>query len=257
MKFRTLLGIAAALAVVVVLGLRAEESGKVKLIGKNGDVVKLIEADTDELNKTLSPAKPDKKDLKRAKVLAVVIGLNAQALGSGNAEAAAMHEQAGKVLAALNKDDGLAEAKEAAKALKTAKAGTGATVDLVKGLFDEDPTVKDWDRDLVMQLFKTTRAGGLGIESKIKSWSEKAPAGGKDMDLAANYAQKSAVIGMALQRMTAPKGKPAAAWQKLAKDMQVASEEAMEAAAKKDGKALMIAFGRVDKACTICHEQYK
>lgn len=258
MKIRTFMGIAAALGAVGLItlaqsGLLADE---VSLVGTEKEVTALIKADIADLQKALSPAKPERKDIKRAKVLAMVIALNAKALG-GKGESAAIAEQALKVAEALAKEDGLAEAKEAAKALTTAKTATGASGDVVKAaLFDNDPTVKDWDRDLAMQLFKTPRAGGLGIESKIKAWAEKAPVG-KDTELAANFAQKVGVIGQALQAVAPPSGKGADEWKKLATDMQTASQEAVAAAAKKDGKAMMAAFGRIDKACTVCHEKFK
>ena len=162
MRIRTLLGIgavlsAASLMCLVSSGSRADD---VKLFGESADVKKLTAADIGELQKTLGAAKVEKKDVKRAKVLAVVIGLNAQALGN-----MAMHEQAGKVLQAL-KDDKPADALKAAGGLSGA-AGNGKATDLVKYLFDDD--TKEWDHDLTMQLFKTPRAGGLGIDSKIKN----------------------------------------------------------------------------------------
>lgn len=262
MKIRTLMGLAAALCVAAVLSvprgsLSADEAGAVKLIGNEKAVSELVQADVKELQSILSAGAPEKKNLKRAKVLAMVIGLNTQAIGKG--EAMAIHDQAGKVLEALGKDD-LAAAKEASKAMTTAKNGGGKAHDVVKGMFDADPTVNDWDRDLVMQLFKTPRAGGIGIENKIKAWAEKAPVG-KDLELAANYAQKSAMIGLALQRMAPPaKQKQLTAdWKKLAEDMTSASEEAykLASAEKKDGKALMASMSRIDKACTVCHEKFK
>jgi hypothetical protein len=233
-----------------------ESGGKVKLVGTQPFVSGQVKADIAELQKALSAAKPEKKDIKRAKVLAVAIGLNAEAMGE-KGEAAAIREQAGKVVEELAKEN-LAGAKEAAKALTTAKAATGgASVDLIKtALFDTDPTVNDWDRDLTMQLFKTARAGGQGIESNIKKWSEKAPVG-KDVDTAAQQAQKAAVIGQVLQRMSAPKDKAGGDWKKYASEMEKASEDALDAANKKDGKAMQAAFSRLDKACTNCHEKFK
>jgi hypothetical protein len=236
----------------------ADENGKVKLVGTEKFVKDLLKADITELQSALSPAEPKKPALKRARVLAVVIGLNAEATGD-KGEAAAIREQAGKVVDAIANEK-LAEAKEAAKALTTAKEATGAKpVDLIKvGLFDSDPTTNDWDRDLTMQLFKTPRAGGLGIETNVKKWSGKAPVG-KDVDVAAQQAQKAAIIGMTLQRMSAPKDKKekGSEWKKLAEDMQKASEDALVAADKKDGKAMVDAFSRLDKACTVCHEKFK
>jgi hypothetical protein len=254
MKIRTMLGIGAALCATAVFGppradVSADEAGNVKLIGSAKDVNKLIKDDAAELQKALSDSKPKPKDRKRAQLLAVVIALNAKALG---AEGAGIQAQATKIAEALAKgDDGMATAKKEAAKLLSAKAD-GAAGDAIKTLKDEDGS---WDRDLAMQLFKTARAGGLGIEGKVKSWSEKAPAS-KEMETAAAYAQKCAVVGMILDQMSPPKDKKvsAADWKKYADDMTAASADAMKAAKNGDGKAVASAFSRVDRACTVCHE---
>jgi hypothetical protein len=255
MRIRTLLGIGAAVVVAVALTDAWADEGAVKLVGEKGKVTALVDADIDALNTLLSPnaGAIKKPQIKQARVLAIVIGLNAEAVGDK-----AVRNAAGAVVAALA-DDKLDEAKEAAKAMKTKKAVAGGNVDLVKtGLFDKDPATNDWDRDLAMQLFKTARAGGLGIEGKVKDWSGKPPVG-KDLESAAVYAQKAAMIGQVLQKMTPPKDKKLseAEWKKWASDMTTAAEEAMTAAQKRDGKATMAAFSRVDKACTVCHEKAK
>lgn len=258
MKTRTVLGIGMAMCLAVVFGpprtqLSAED-GKVKLVGEKPVVNNYIKADIAALKAALD--KGELKDKKRARVLAVVIGLNAQAIGGD--EGAAMYEQAYKVADALAQDDA-AKAKGLAGDMgKSAKPSGDKMGDIVKFLFDDDPTVKDWDRDLTMQLFKTPRAGGFGYEQKIKDWAEAPPKAAKDFELAAGIAQRSAVIGMALEKMTAPKkAKPGTTWKKYAEDMQNASVDVMKAAEKKDGKALQAALNRVDAACTICHEKTK
>jgi hypothetical protein len=253
---RTRLGLGmAGLLFVFASSLRAEDG--VKLVGEKNAVGKLIAADIDLLKKALSAPKPEKKDQKRARVLAVVIGLNAQAVG--NDESKAIFEQVYKVAHALAQEDGLADAKKAVAAVGVSKSPTGEkTGDIVKFLFDEDPTVKDWDRDLAMQLFKTPRAGGLGFESKIKDWSESAPKAAKDLETAAGIAQRTAVIGMALEKMTAPKkSKPGTDWKKYSQDLQAASADALKAAGSKDSKALQASLARMDQACTVCHEKTK
>jgi hypothetical protein len=257
MKIRTVLGIGACLCAAAVFGpprtdIRADEGGKVKLVGSAKDVSKLIEEDSAELQKALSAPKPAVKDVKRARILAVVIALNAKALGGNGA---AVQEQAVKVAEALaNGND--ADAKQAAAALTTAKTpSSGAHGDAIKTLMDDDPATKDWDRGLAMQLFRLPRLGGLGIESKIKIWVDRPPTG-KDMDLAASHAQKAAVVGMVLQRMSPPKDKKITAgeWKKFASDMSVSAEEAMKAAKSGNRDAVKAAFGRVDQACVACHE---
>ncbi len=259
MKIRTMLGIGACLCAAALFApprtdIRADEGGKAKLIGSAKDVSKLIGDDAADLQKALSAAKPAAKDVKRARMLAVVIALNAQALG-GNGMAA--REQAVKVAEALAKgDEGLADAKKAAAAITTTKSpGSGAIGDPVKTLMDDDPATKDWDRSLAMQLFRLPRMGGLGIESKIKIWVEKPPAG-KDMDMAASFAQKAAVVGEALQEMSPPKDKKVAAeqWKKFASDLTNSAEEAFKAAKSGNRDAVKSAFGRVDQSCVACHE---
>ncbi len=222
------------------------EDGAVKLFGSASDVKKMTATDISDLQKILSASKVAKKDAKRAKVLAVVIGLNAEA--SGNM---AMAEQAGKVLDAL-KEDNTGAAKTAAAGL-TSASGAGKSVDLVKYLYDND--AKDWDRDLTMQLFKTPRAGGFGIESKIKKWGEDGVKEG-DLSALASAAQKCAVIGSAAEKMEPPPDKKQnkADWTKYAKDLQTASMQAMNA---KDAKSAKTAIDRMDKACTSCHEMFK
>lgn len=258
MRIRTLVGIGVALAAAVALvaprgDVAADEAGKVKLVGGDQKYVgDLVEADIKALNDLLSANPPKKPQIKQARVLAIVIGLNAEAAGNK-----AVRAHAGKVVEALA-DEKLAEAKEAAKALVSAKGDGAASGDIIKsGLFDKDPTTNDWDRDLAMQLFKTSKAGGLGIEGNIKNkWVGKAPVG-KDVDVARAHAQKAAVIGLALQQMGPPKGKPDADWKKYAADMTKAADEAAAAAKKNDGKAMVAAFNQLDKACTNCHEKYK
>lgn len=247
MKVRTMLGIGAVLSAAVLVGSlttgsRAEET--VKLFGTNDSVKAILAADTAELQKILAAAKIEKKDSKRAKTLALVIGLNAKAVGN-----MALHEQAGKVLAALA-DDNNADAKKAAAGLGSAK-GDGKAVDLI-GYFKDG---QDWDRDLIMQLFKTPRAGGLGIESKIKKWGEDGVEA-KDMATVASCAQKSAIIAAAIEGIDPPAAKKQLKkeWSQYAKDLQAAAEEAIKA---KDPKAAKTAVDRMDKACTACHEKFK
>lgn len=247
MRVRTLLSIGAVLAMagLVVFSTGQADEPSVKLFGDKAKVAGYLKEDIAELQKILGAAKIEKKDVKRAKVLAMVIGMNAQATGNMGA-----HEAAGKVLAALKAEDNGA-AKTAAGGF--ASAGSGKAQNLVKHMFDDDS--KDWDRDLVMQLFKTPRAGGQGIESKIKKWAED---GVKAGDVAAVNAagQKSAVIGAAIEQMDPPPAKKGfkSDWIKFAKDMQAAAEEAANA---KDAKGAQAALGKIDAACTKCHEKFK
>jgi hypothetical protein len=250
MKVRSVLGIGAVLLLAAMLvgslstGSRAEEGGSVKIFGTTESVRAALATDIAELQKILAAAKVEKKDSKRAKTLALVIGLNAKAVGL-----MALHEEAGKVLAALA-DDNNADAKKAAAGLANAK-GDGKAVDLTKFFIDAN----DYDRDLVMQLFKTPRAGGLGIESKIKKWGEDGVTA-KDMPAVAAAAQKSAIIGAAIEGFDPPPAKKQLKkeWVQYAKDLQAAADEAIKA---KDPKAAKTAIDRLDRACTACHDKFK
>jgi|DewCreStandDraft_4_1066084.scaffolds.fasta_scaffold144515_1 hypothetical protein len=258
MKVRTRAGLAAICGVAVVLGfvgLTSADDANVKLGGSQKVLQSVLQKDIEELQQALSAPKPEKKNLKRAKMLALVVGLTAKSLGS-DGEHAAMAAQAGKILSALGSDN-LAAAKDGAKALGTSKSVDSAQIDLIKAAL-YDSSEKDWDRDLSMQLFKTVRAGGLGIESKIKAWSEKAPTG-KDLDLVVPFAHRTAVVAAALKEITPPKGKSADEWKKYASDMHAAAEQVLELASKEkpDAKSLVQAFNRLDHACTVCHEKFK
>src|SRR5262245_17716709 len=113
MRIRTLVGIGAALAAAVALvaprgDVAADEAGKVKLVGGDQKYVgDLVEADIKALNDLLSANPTKKPQLKQARVLAIVIGLNAEAAGNK-----AVRTQAAKVVEALA-DEKTAEAKEA------------------------------------------------------------------------------------------------------------------------------------------------
>src|ERR1051326_6660973 len=142
MKITTLVGLGAIFCAALVLGpprsdLQADDTRAVKLVGAKKDVGGLLKSDIDALNDALSQSKPDNKAIKRARMLAVVIAINGEALGTDEGLAAA--EQAAKVAEALAKEDGLADAKKAAVAMKTAKKPTGKPGDVVKTLFDNDP----------------------------------------------------------------------------------------------------------------------
>jgi len=256
MKIRTRTGLFTVSVVAALLGLAQltnANDAQVKLGGNPKVLSSLLAKDIEELQKALSAAKPEKKDIKRAKVLAMVVGLTAKSLDGEHAGVAA---EAAKIVAALAADK-LADAKEGAKSLTSAKTAGSANIDLVKtALFDDSEN--DWDRDLSMQLFKTVRAGGLGIESKVKAWAEKAPSG-KDLELVAPFAHRTAAVAAALQQIAPPKGKSTDEWKKYATDMQTSAEQILELASKDkpDGKSLVQAFSRLDRACTVCHEKFK
>src|SRR5262249_42721259 len=122
-----------------------------------------------------------------------------------------------------------------------------------------DAENKDYDRDTAMQLFKGTRAGGLGYEKSIKELSEKTPSP-KDMEQVRIMAYKITMFTQALERIR-PKGKGGQQspenWKKFASELQRSALETGEAATKKNAAAVKAGLGKMDKACVNCHEVFK
>lgn len=263
MRTRTLLGLAALLtlaSLVALWSIRSEAADGPKLVVSGPSARKLIEDDIKELQKALQPAKVEKRDQRRAKVLAMCIALNSQSLmatGSGDkATLGGNYETAIKVAEALH-DDKVADAKTAAAGFGKAKATAVKPVDVTKYLKDGD----DLDIDTGMQPFKSTRAGGLGIEKMIKDIAEapKNPPA-KDLPKIATMANRAATMTMYLEHL-APKeniGKRTkAAWTKYINDLRIASMEAAAAAEKKDAAATKAALAKMDVSCVACHEIFK
>jgi hypothetical protein len=217
-----------------------------------GGLDDLVKDDTKVVTDTLNAAELKKPAIKKARVATMMLGIYAEA-----GKKPALQGQAAKVLEALMKEDGVADAKAAAAGLSK-PAGGAAKMDWVKALWDEDN--KDYDKDLAMQLFKSTRAGGLGYEKKVKDFSEKTPAG-KDLTDIATMANKTVMIAQVLQKIAPTKAgdakKTPEAWTKFAKDLQAAAADTAKAAGKKDGAATKAAIGKMDKACVNCHEVFK
>ena len=264
MKRRTLMGTGAAALVAGVLALAsldtraADNPTGYKLIIPAAALSDLIKDDTKVVADALKGPKVEKKDLKRAKVATMVLGIYAEAGLSGKeaAKMEALQGQAAKVLEDLLKEDGAADAKTDAAKLGT-PSGSGAKFDWLKAVWDSDN--KEYDKDLAMQLFKSTRAGGLGYEKKIKDFAEK-DLTAKDMTEIVNLAYKVAMISQAVERIgptTAMGKKSPENWVKFAKDLQASAVETGDAAAKKDAKTAKAAIGKMDKACVNCHEVFK
>jgi hypothetical protein len=263
MMTRTLMGLGVVALAAGILALAsldtraAEEPATYKMIIPPTALGDLIKEDTKVVNDALKGPKVEKKDIKRAKVATMVLGIYAEA-GMGTKDTAkmeALQGHAAKVLEDLLKDDALAEAKKDAAKLGT--SGSGAKMDWLKAVWDAEN--KDYDRDLAMQLFKSTRAGGLGYEKKIKDFAEK-DLTAKDMAETVILAYKAAMIAQAVERIgptTAMGKKTPETWAKFAKDLQTSAVETGNAAAKKDAKATKAAIGRMDKACVNCHEVFK
>jgi hypothetical protein len=256
MRTRTLLGLGAALAtgilVLANLDSRADENGGWKMIVPPNVAAELVKDDTKVVMDALKSEKPLGKDQKRAKVAAMLLAI----YGGADGKDAGLHGRAMKVIDALNKDDGIAEAKAAAAQLATPGSGD-AKGDPLKALWDDSN--KDYDRDLAMQLFKGTRAGGLGYEKMVKDFSEKTP-NAKEMNAIALLAYKAAMLTQAIEKIAQkPQGgqKTPENWKKFAGDLRKAALETGEAASKKNAAEVKAGLGRMDKACVNCHEVFK
>ena len=268
MRTRTLTGLgtvalaAGLIALASLSGQAADDAaGSYKLLVPASAADDLIKDDTKVVSDTLKAAKVEKKDIKRAKVATMLLGIYAEAKIGANKDKAkmeALQAQAAKVLDDLLKEDGLADAKKDAAKLSSPAAGKAEKVDWRKAIWD--PENKEYDKDLAMQLFKSSRAGGLGYEKKIKDFAEKT-ATAKDMGEIAIMAYKAAMIGQVLEHIAPEKSqggkKTPENWTKFAQDLQASAVETGNAAAKKDATTVKAAIGRMDKSCVNCHEVFK
>jgi hypothetical protein len=244
--------LAAGMVALTALRGRADEQGGWKMLVPANVVAELIKEDTKVVNDALKAEKPLAKDQKRAKVAAMLLAI----YGGADSKNGGLHGQAIKVIEALNKEEGVAEAKAAAAQL-SASGGGDAKGDPLKAVWDVEN--KDYDRDLAMQLFKGTRAGGLGYEKTVKELSEKTPTA-KDMNAVSVLAYKTAMLTQALERipLKAQGGqKTPDNWKKFVGELRKAALETGEAASNKNAAAVKAGLGRMDKACVNCHEVFK
>src|SRR5262249_56501089 len=92
-----------------------------------------------------------------------------------------------------------------------------------------DTENKSWDKDLAMQLFKTTRAGGLAYEKTIKDYAEKDPPAG-EMSKIAMLAYKTAMLAQVIEQLNPEKPE----WKKFAQNLQATAKEVGDAATNKN-----------------------
>jgi hypothetical protein len=256
MRTRTLLGVGGVLFASIVSGLICNQSrADDKLTVPAAAATKLIDEETKEIQKTLSEAKVGNKDRKRALLAAVVIAAVAND-NAKDAKMAATRDVALKVADALKKEDTAAAKAAAAELSKPSggSAGEPMKLDLAKYVFDDEN--KDFDRDLAMHLFKSTRAGGLGIETLIKNNTEKAPAG-KDVDKSISAIYTIAALSNVIEQI-GPKEKVGAKdpkdWARFSKALKDSVAEAYD---KKKPADLKSAFNKIDASCVGCHNIFK
>lgn len=265
MRMGTRLGLGAvslSIGLVALVGLdgRADEKGGWRLVVPATAVGDLVKDDTKVVMDVAKKAKIEKKDVKLAKVATLSLAVTAEAAVKAGKDAdkmAAVHGQAMKVLEALGKDDGISDFKKEAAGLAS-PSGSAGKGDAAQILWDAEN--KDYDRDLAMQLFKSTRAGGLGYEKKIKDGAEKGVTA-KDLSDLTLVSYKVAMLAQVIAKVGPSKSqggqKTPENWQKYAASLESSSLEAGEAASKKNLAGVKTALGKIDAACVKCHEIFK
>src|SRR5207249_5926389 len=113
---------------------------------------------------------------------------------------------------------------------------------------------------LVMQLFKTRRAGGLGFEKTINDYAEKDPPPNKLPEIVA-MAHKIAMLSQAIEQVGPDKpdgpAKTPEAWKKYAETLRKTALEVAAAANSKKPADVKAALSRMDTSCVNCHEKFK
>jgi hypothetical protein len=257
MRTRTLLGIVGVLLVTGLLSLVQNDSSAqdTKLFIPPPAAGKIIDEDAKEIQTTLSQAKVGNKDRKRAMIEAIVIAAAAND-NAKDPKMAAIRDNAIKLLEVLKKEES-AQYKDSAQNLTKGK-GDGAAesikLDLAKYIWDDD--TKDFDKDMLMHLFKSTKAGGLGFEKLIKDYSDKAP-GAKDVDKAINTIYRVAALAEIIGQV-GPKEKVGTKdpkdWERFTKSLK---DAAAGGADKKKPAEIKETMTKIDAACVSCHNVFK
>jgi hypothetical protein len=109
----------------------------------------------------------------------------------------------------------------------------------------------DFDRDTTMQLFKSTRIGGLGIETMIQQFAQTAPTP-KEMEKIVAALYRVQVLTEVIDKV-APEGK-SAKWGGYSKALR---DAVVDATTKKKPEDLKTALNKIDGACAACHAEFK
>ncbi len=192
------------------------------------------------------------------KVNAMMIAYYANSRISGkNADAdakmAALRDTALEVAAAAGKKNFVAAAKPA-KLLDLKIAGKGEGKQMT--VADMNKKV-EMDIDDLMFQFKKAGIGGLDGEAEIKANCKTVKL--KPNEISA-LAARILVVADYCDTITAdldPQKKTKKAWDGFNKDMRTAAMALQVAANGKNAKATQMAFDKVDRACTACHEVMK
>jgi hypothetical protein len=124
------------------------------------------------------------------------------------------------------------------------------------------PVAEDFEIDILMQVFKPERGGGLEWEKKFQTLMNKRAA-----YTPADYKQivpmmyRIATVAQVTEAMVpAPMGKKTPAdWVKYSHDMESEAIAAAELAkkSKPDDKMVKAALKKLDATCTACHEKFR
>lgn len=245
--------VAGAVALAVGLGALAISEFSVAQNAKDGVVLpdgiydKLVEQSAKAIKDSVGSAKPSKADKARAHTAAIMLAVYGQYSASKNKNAVA---QAGMEIATAVGKGKLDEAVKKAGGLAALK-GEGKAIKV--------QLEKDLDMEELMYQFSDHKSGGLGIEQHLQNLGEKKSAlTEKDMDdRLVLWAHQAAIIGEFIKDHTPSKGDKKL-WKKFAEEMTATSLDlAKVAAAKKDGKAALVAVRKVNDSCVKCHDKFK
>ncbi len=220
-------------------------------------VAKLVAEDAKTVKASLEKAS-DKKMVNRAKVLSLLIAVYAQdamGQGGGNPSAAGLRDTALKLAKALTAGN-TAEAKKLANDLQPAgKPAPGGGAGLV-------PIHEGYEIDLIMQVFKPERSGGIDLEKKLQTYVNKRAAyTANDYQAMIPILYRIAAIAQPTEALApAPMGKKTPAeWTKLSREMRTLAAETAELARKPkpDNAAVKASIKKLDANCTACHEKFR
>lgn len=190
-----------------------------------------------------------RRNLPTARALAMLLVLEAEALGDAN-----LQKQALQIAEVLNKKD-FAAAEKLAKSLK-ANLGTAP--------LPSQPLHKlnDFHLEEVMSPYRLGRSGGLNIEKDIRDWSKK----GVKLDPAAVeiLAARTALLSEYTMHMPNDKADVNKAnleqWKKYSQELIDLSRQLAEEAAKgksANGNAMSSLLSKINNKCTDCHNKFR
>ena len=261
---RTLVGAAVILAGIVGLNFTATDAAESGNPVPEGEFKTLVEQDAKNIETMIATGKKGgaantSKASRAIKSSALMIAAYAQSRigskGADDAKLATLRDAAIKVGTAAGKkkfDDAAAGVKALSIAAAADPKASVKKVDLVAA-------AGEFDIEELMYQFKKTSVGGLGIEEEIKAQAKKAtitPANATAMAqrvlIIADFCDVIGING------GFNAGKPKKAWDDFNKDMRVAAQGLITAAAgKPTAAALQTAFTKLDSSCVKCHDKFK